>query len=48
LQRRGVRRCRSYWLCGVGGWVLGFVTGLLGRHAIAASAESVIWLRMRL
>lgn len=27
LQRRGVRRCRSYWLCGIGGWMLGLLTG---------------------
>jgi ubiquinone biosynthesis monooxygenase Coq7 len=41
LQRRGVRRCRSYWLCGIGGWVLGCVTGLLGRHAISATTVAV-------
>ncbi|MET3475145.1 demethoxyubiquinone hydroxylase family protein [Variovorax atrisoli] len=41
LQRRGVRRCRSYWLCGIGGWVLGLLTGLLGRHAIAATTVAV-------
>ncbi|SFO27722.1 ubiquinone biosynthesis monooxygenase Coq7 [Variovorax sp. PDC80] len=41
LQRRGVRRCRSYWLCGIGGWMLGLVTGLLGRHAIAATTVAV-------
>jgi ubiquinone biosynthesis monooxygenase Coq7 len=41
LQRRGVRRCRSYWLCGTGGWVLGLLTGLLGRHAISATTVAV-------
>lgn len=41
LQRRGRRRCRSYWLCGVGGFVLGIVTGLCGRHAIAATTVAV-------
>lgn len=41
LQRRGRRRCRSYWLCGVGGFVLGAVTGLLGRSAIAATTVAV-------
>lgn len=41
LQRRGVRRCRSYWLCGIGGWVLGCMTGLLGRHAISATTVAV-------
>ena len=41
LQRRGRKRCRSYWLCGIGGFVLGFLTGLLGRKAIAATTVSV-------
>ena len=41
LQRRGLRRCRSYWLCGVGGLLLGLLTGLCGRHAIAATTVAV-------
>jgi 3-demethoxyubiquinol 3-hydroxylase len=41
LTRRGVRRCRSYHLCGVGGYVLGFVTGLCGRPSIAATTVAV-------
>lgn len=41
LQRRGRRRCRSYWLCGVGGFVLGAITGLLGAGAIAATTVAV-------
>jgi ubiquinone biosynthesis monooxygenase Coq7 len=41
LQRRGRRRCRSYWLCALGGWVLGLGTGLLGRKAIAATTVAV-------
>ncbi|MEZ2293772.1 demethoxyubiquinone hydroxylase family protein [Variovorax sp. RCC_210] len=41
LQRRGVSRCRSYLLCGIGGWVLGCLTGLLGRHAISATTVAV-------
>lgn len=41
LQRRGVHRCRSYWLCGIGGWMLGLTTGLLGRHAISATTVAV-------
>jgi hypothetical protein len=28
LQRRGHRRCRSYWLCGVGGHLLGLQANL--------------------
>jgi len=41
LQRRGVRRCRSYRLCGAGGLALGLVTGLFGRRAIAATTLAV-------
>jgi|AraplaMF_Col_mMF_1032025.scaffolds.fasta_scaffold07167_3 ubiquinone biosynthesis monooxygenase Coq7 len=41
LQRRGVRRCRSYRLCGAGGLLLGLITGLFGRHAIAATTVAV-------
>ncbi len=41
LQRRGVGRCRSYWLCGAGGFALGVVTGLLGTAAIAATTAAV-------
>lgn len=41
LQRRGRPRCRSYWLCGFGGYVLGLMTGLLGTNAIAATTVAV-------
>jgi ubiquinone biosynthesis monooxygenase Coq7 len=41
LQRRGRPRCVSYNLCGVGGWVLGFLTGLMGRRAVAATTVAV-------
>lgn len=41
LQRRGHVRCRSYWLCSLGGYVLGIITGLLGRGAIAATTVAV-------
>jgi len=41
LSRRGVRRCRSYWLCGLGGLVLGLATGLFGRGAISATTAAV-------
>jgi 3-demethoxyubiquinol 3-hydroxylase len=50
LERRGRRRCRSYHMCGLGGFVLGAVTGLLGRHAIAATTvaiETVVLRHMR-
>lgn len=41
LARRGKRRCRSYYLCALGGFVLGMVTGLCGRQAIAATTVAV-------
>lgn len=41
LERRGVRRCRSHHLCGLGGYALGLVTGLFGRGAIAATTVAV-------
>ena len=41
LQRRGVRRCRSYWACGSGGFVLGLTTGICGRASIAAVTVAV-------
>lgn len=41
LESRGRRRCRSYWLCGVGGFFLGAITGLLGSNAIAATTTAV-------
>lgn len=41
LLRRGKRRCRSYWLCGTGGFILGAVTGLLGASVIAATTMAI-------
>ena len=41
LERRGRARCKSYWLCGFGGLVLGLLTGLLGRSGISATTVAV-------
>jgi 3-demethoxyubiquinol 3-hydroxylase len=41
LARRNRRRCRSYYWCGVGGFTLGAITGLAGRHAIAATTVAI-------
>jgi ubiquinone biosynthesis monooxygenase Coq7 len=41
LERFQVRRCRSYYFCGFGGYVLGFLTGLMGRSAVAATTVAV-------
>jgi 3-demethoxyubiquinol 3-hydroxylase len=37
----GVRRCVSYQFCGIGGFSLGLVTGLIGPSAIAATTFAV-------
>ena len=45
LMQRGLARCRSYALCSAGGYVLGTLTALMGRKAIAATTiaiESVV------
>jgi len=41
LARRGQRRCRSYFWCGFGGFVLGALTGMAGRNAIAATTVAI-------
>ncbi|MEJ1095845.1 MULTISPECIES: demethoxyubiquinone hydroxylase family protein [unclassified Pseudoxanthomonas] len=41
LQARRVRRCRSYLLCGLGGFALGLFTAMLGGGAIAATTHAV-------
>ena len=41
LRRRNRPRCKSYYLCGIGGFLLGLVTGLFGRRAIAATTVAV-------
>ena len=41
LAKRNVRRCVSYHICGVGGTVLGLITGICGGKAIAATTYAV-------
>lgn len=41
MNNRSISRCRSYWLCGVGGFCLGIVTALLGKKAIMACTTAV-------
>src|SRR6266850_1708090 len=41
LNRRGRRRCRSFHLCGIGGFLLGAITSLCGPSAIAATTVAV-------
>lgn len=45
IQRRNGVKCMSYWLCGLGGYFMGFVSALLGRRGIMActwAVESVV------
>lgn len=41
LKDRDIRRCVSFHLSGIGGFVLGFATGLMGPNAIAATTYAV-------
>jgi ubiquinone biosynthesis monooxygenase Coq7 len=41
LRARGIPRCRSFWLCGIGGFALGLVSSLFGRSGIMACTASV-------
>lgn len=41
LERRRRRRCRSYRPCGIGGYALGIINGVLGQRAIAATTVAV-------
>jgi 3-demethoxyubiquinol 3-hydroxylase len=45
IERRDGVKCKSYWLCGLGGYVMGFVSALFGRRGIMActwAVESVV------
>lgn len=41
LQRRQRMRCTSYWLCAIGGFTLGVITGVFGEKSIAATTVAV-------
>lgn len=41
LARKGIRRCTSYHVCGIGGYALGLITGLMGPNAVAATTYAV-------
>jgi ubiquinone biosynthesis monooxygenase Coq7 len=41
LSEIGVRRCVSFHACGLGGFTLGLVTGIIGPSAIAATTYAV-------
>jgi ubiquinone biosynthesis monooxygenase Coq7 len=41
LAKHQVPRCKSYFVCGLGGYVLGFVTALMGKPGIMACTAAV-------
>ena len=41
LQARNRKRCKSFHLCGLGGLLLGAITGMAGKHAIAATTVAI-------
>lgn len=45
IQARNSVKCKSYFLCGLGGYVMGFISSMLGRKGIEActwAVESVV------
>lgn len=45
IKRRNGIKCKSFWLCGLGGYFMGFISSLLGRKGIMActwAVESVV------
>lgn len=45
IQKRNGIKCKSFWLCGLGGFAMGFISSLLGRKGIMActwAVESVV------
>jgi len=45
IQARNGVKCKSYWLCGIGGYFMGFVSAFFGRKGIMActwAVESVV------
>lgn len=45
IQRRNGIKCKSYWLCGIGGYFMGFISALLGKRGVMActwAVESVV------
>jgi 3-demethoxyubiquinol 3-hydroxylase len=45
IQRRDGVKCKSYWLCGFGGWCMGFISALFGKAGVMActwAVESVV------
>lgn len=50
IQRRDGIKCKSYWLCGLGGWVMGLISALCGKTGAMActwAVESVVASHLR-
>src|SRR5689334_5042817 len=41
IQRRDGVKCKSYWLCGAGGWCMGLISALFGKAGIMACTSAV-------
>jgi len=41
IQRRNGVKCKSYWLCGIGGYFMGLVSALMGKRGIMACTWAV-------
>ena len=41
MPSRGARPCRTLWLWGLGGWLLGFVTAMMGKNMVWICTEAV-------
>ena len=45
IQRRDGIKCKSYWLCGLGGWLMGLLSAFFGQTGVMActwAVESVV------
>lgn len=45
IQQRGGPRCKSFWLCGLGGYGMGLLSALLGKKGVMActwAVESIV------
>ena len=45
IKRRNGIKCKSFWLCGAGGYFMGFISALLGKKGVMActwAVESVV------
>ena len=49
IERRKGIKCKSFWLCGIGGYFMGFVSALLGKPGIMSctyAVESIVTMHL--